>query len=399
MLSLRNNIRTYYLYSTFAQLIIVGPILVLYFIAKGLSFTEIFLIQSVASISIVIFEVPTGAIADKFGRKWSLLLGAFLAGVSLLLYVVGTEFLTFVIAEIIFSLGLALKSGADTALIYDSLKNLGSEKKFQEIEGKAKSLSLYAQAIGSILAGFLYEINIHIPMIISIGFMFLTALITLYFNEPDIEEKEGKYGARYLDQIKESGKYILNHAKIKSVILFSMVFYIFYRTGFWFFSPYMESVQIPVRYFGIIFFFFNITAALTSKRSHLIMQKTKPRTLTFMAFLLIGSFLLLGSIKVWFGVFAILLQQIARGLYRPVITKYLNKHIRSDQRATILSFQSVATSIAMAVVSPFLGILKDRTDIFTTHLILAGTMIICIYFTLQYMNKRLAVKQHVTPNA
>ncbi|GCD08724.1 hypothetical protein Ctaglu_03470 [Clostridium tagluense] len=138
-------------------------------------------------------------------------------------------------------------------------------------------------------------------------------------------------------------------------------------------------MKIPVRYFGIIFFLFNITAAFASKRSHWIMDKTKPKTLTFMALLMIISFVLMGAVKVWFGVFAILFQQVARGIYRPVTTKYLNKHIPSDKRATVLSFQSLACNLSVAIAFPLMGV----------------AMIILTVFTMKYMKARLGLKQNV----
>lgn len=390
-MSIEKNVRLYYFYSTFAELLILGPILVLFLTAKGLTFTEIMLLQSISSISVFFFEVPTGAVADKLGRKYSILLGAFLWAIGLLLYVLGKGFLVFALSEIIFSLGSAFKSGADNALIYDSLKMLKKEKEYQKVEGKARSYSLYAQAIGSVLSSFLYEININLPLIVSIIFMLVTVAVTLMFKEPEVEGKEGKYGKNYIKQIKESGSYILNHKKLKAIVFFSMIFFIFYRTGFWYFQPYMEGVNIPVKYFGIIFFIFNITAAFISKRSSYIMEKTKPKTLTFMSALMIVSFLMLGTVRVWPGVFAILLQQAARGLYRPVTTKYLNKHIPSDKRATILSFHSLCTNLAVAVAFPLMGILKDNSDIFTTHLILSVTMLVLTLIGIKYMNGKLGV--------
>jgi MFS family permease len=386
------NVKTYYLYSTFAELLILGPILVLFLVAKGLSFTEIMVLQSISAIAVVLFEVPTGAVADKIGRKESLLLGSLLWAVSLGIYVVGNSFPMFIFAEVIFSLGATFKSGADNALIYDSLKVMGREKEFQSIEGKARSYALYAQAIGSIIAGFVYEVNVNLPFLISVLFMVVTIIISLRFKEPPIEGKVGKYGINYIDQIKESGKFILSHEKIKAIIIFTMMFFIFYRTAFFYYQPYMEAVNIPVRYFGIIFFIFNITAAFASKRSHWIMEKTKPKTLTFMALLMIISFVLLGFVKMWVGVFAILFQQIARGIYRPVTTKYLNKHIPSDKRATVLSFQSLACNMSVAIAFPLMGILKDNENIFTAHLVLGIAMIILTVFTIKYMNTRLALR-------
>lgn len=392
-MNIKKEIKNYYAYSAFAELLIIGPILVLFLLAKGLSFTQIMLLQSIASISAFIFEVPTGVIADKYGRKFSICLGASLWGAGLIIYVLGANFYVFILAEIVFNLGSALKSGSDTALIYDALKFVNRETEFQRVEGKARSFSLYAQAIGSIVASLLYTININLPMLVSVIFMIITIIITIRFEEPPIEEKRGKHGLSYIKQIKESGKYIYNHEKIKAILLFSMVFFIFYRAGFWFFQPYMKTVNIPVKLFGMIFFLFNIVAALVSRYSHEIMERTKPRTLMFMASLISISFIILGITKVWIGVFAILLQQAARGLYRPVTRKYLNKHIPSDKRATILSFQSLVTNIAVAITSPFIGMLMDSTNVYTSHLVMAIIMIISILLVSRYMNNRLG-KEH-----
>lgn len=398
-MGIEKNVKLYYLYSTFAELLILGPILVLFLTAKGLSFTEIMLLQSISSISVFFFEVPTGAVADKLGRKYSILIGASLWALGLLFYVIGKSFFVFALSEITFSLGSAFKSGADTALIYDSLKMLKREKEFQMIEGKARSYSLYAQALGSVLSSFLYEKNVNLPLIVSIIFMLVTIAIVLIFKEPEVEGKEGRFGINYFKHIKESGKFILNHDKLKAIVFFSMIFFIFYRTGFWYFQPYMEGVNIPVKYFGVIFFIFNITAAFISKRSSYIMEKTKPKTLTFMSALMIVSFLILGTVRAWPGVFAILLQQAARGIYGPVTTKYLNKHIPSDKRSTILSFQSLCINLAVAIAFPFMGILKDHSDIFTTHLILSAAMIILTFISIKYMDGKLGAGKVVNKTA
>lgn len=386
------NIKIYYIYSIFSELLIIGPILVLFLIARGLSFTEIMLLQSICAISVVISEVPTGAFADKFGRKASLIIGAVCWGVSILLYVFGSSFIVFALGELIFGFGTSFKSGADSALLYDSLKSMGRENEFVRIEGKARGIVFYSQAVGSIVAGFVYKIDIFLPLIISAVFMAITIIISLLFREPPIKENDDKPGTSYFIQILDSGKYIMNHEKLKAVILYCMVFFIFFRVGYWYYQPYMESVNIPVEYFGVIFFVFNVFAAVSSHYASKIMEITKPRTLMFMSLIMIVSFALLGLIGVWIGVFAILLQQVARGLQKPVITKYINKHTPSDKRATILSFQSLAGNLSYALACPFMGLLKDNTNIYTTHIILALLMIILTYLAALYMNKRIGVK-------
>ncbi|KYH34707.1 putative sialic acid transporter [Clostridium tepidiprofundi DSM 19306] len=386
---LKRNIKGYYLYTIFSDLLIIGPIIMVYMLSKGLSFTQIMLINSISCIAVVIFEVPTGAISDKLGRKISMIIGPALWGISLTMYIFGKGFYSLALAEIVFALGMTFKSGSDIALIYDSLKAIGREDEFQRIEGKAKAYLLYAQAVGSLAAGFLYKYNKDLPIIVSIIFMIITIVISFTLYEPPIEDKKGQYGEKYLKQIYESGKYVLNHEKLKAIILFLMVFYVFYREGFFLFQPYFEDVHIPVEYFGIIFFVFNIVAGLVSNRSHKIIAITKRRSLMFLSSLMIVSFTILGLTKIWIGVFAMLLQQMARGLYGPTTRKYLNKYIPSNKRATILSFVSLLTNLAGAVSYPLLGLIKDKTTIFNTHLILAAIMFVLTFLTSIYMNKRM----------
>jgi predicted MFS family arabinose efflux permease len=213
------------------------------------------------------------------------------------------------------------------------------------------------------------------------------------FKEPPIDDKKGHHGEKYITQIVDSGKYIVSHGKVKSIILYSIVFYIFYRGGFFMFQPYFKGAGIPVEYYGIIFFLFNIIAGVSSKNCYRIMEKTKGKTLMFLSSLMIVSFLLLGVIPLWFGFAAILLQQIARGLYGPATRKYLNKNIPSDKRATILSFSSLLTNLAAAAAYPLFGVLKDSVDIFSTHMVLAVVMLVLTLLTSIYMRGKLGVKR------
>ncbi|WXR62629.1 MFS transporter [Peptostreptococcaceae bacterium AGR-M142] len=388
-ISSKRNTRYYYGYSLFSNLLILGPIMTIYFFSKGLSFAQIMFLGSIASVAIVIFEVPTGAMADKLGRKPSMILGALLCSISLLIFVFGHNFYVFAIAEIIFSLGATFKSGSDVALIYDSLKADGEEGKFQEVQGKAKSYLLYAQGIGSILASFLYEINRELPFILSAIFVFISALIAFKLIEPPIENKKGKYGENYFKQIKSSAIYVVKQKKVRAIILYSMMFFVFFRAGFFLIQPYFEDVLIPVKLFGLIFFFFNMVAAIASKNAHRIMKATRGKTLILLSVLMVTSFILIGLSKWWIGVIPMMLQQVARGLYNPTVKKHLNKNIPSDKRATILSFFSLLTNLSVAACFPIFGLLKDKTDIFSFHLYTGFIMfgLTCIFAI--YLNKNL----------
>ena len=388
-MNLNRNIKLFYIYSMFDELLILGPIIVIYLFFKGLAFSEIMFLQAISAIAIVLFEVPTGAVADKIGRKFSIALSKLMWILSLMIYIIGGTFFHFMIAEIVFSLGITLKSGADSALLYDTLKAIDKTENFTEIQGKARSYIYITQAFGSIVASFVYSINEYLPMIFSIGFMVIAFIIVMFFKEPPINNKKGKYGEKYFIQIKKSAIYVIHHPKIRSVVVFSMIFFAFTRAGFWFYQPYMEAVNIDVKYFGIFFFFFNLTAAYFSRNTSRIISITKNKTLMVMVGLLLISFVLMGFTNIWIGAIFILPQQMARGMYSPIINKYTNKYIPSNKRATILSFISLATSLSAAVMLPLIGIMKDRIDIFYSHNVLSITLLIFSVILYYYLKNNI----------
>lgn len=379
------NVKIYKIYSIFNNLLILGPIITLFFLAKGLTFTEIFLLNSVAAITTVIFEVPTGLVSDLLSRKLSLLLGSIFCFISLIVYIVGPSFIYMIIGEFIFAIGITFRSGTEQAILYDSLISSGQENRYTEIEGIARSYTFYAQALGSLVAGFIYEINIYFPFIISAVFMIIAGIITLFFEEPMTNKKSEKKS--YTHQIKSSFNYVIKHKKVFGVIVFSIVFMYFYRVGFNYFQPYMVAVHIPVRYFGLIFFFFNIIAAFASKHSYTFIKRTRPRSLLSLSLLIALSFIGLSLVKIPLGLAFIFMQQLARGLRVPVFQKYINKNIPSDKRATIISIQSFLSAIVIAIFGPLAGLLLDKTNIFTSHLLMGFCMIFLLLLANSLMIK------------
>lgn len=384
---MERNIRLFKIYSLFDELLILGPIMVLYLFEKGLTFSQIMYLQAFSAVIIVFFEVPTGAIADKVGRKHSIAMSKILWMASLLIYITGQTFWHFILAELVFSIGLTLKSGADTALLYDTLIHLDRVGDFTRIQGQARSYIYVTQAFGSILAGLVYTVDIHLPFILSVAFMGVSLIIAILFAEPPIEGKKGRYGQAYLEQIRESGRYVFEHPKIRSVLVFAMVFFALMRCGFWLYQPYMETVGLPVAAFGFFFFAFNMTAAFLSRQAYRVVKVTGRRTMVSMVALMGVSFLLMGLIPAAAATGFILLQQMGRGLYSPMINRFTNKHIPSDKRSTVLSFISLGTSLSAAVALPLVGWVKDSLDVFQTHLVLAGVSMVLSIGLYFYLNR------------
>lgn len=384
-----HNIKKFYIYSIFKDALIIGPIITLYLLSKNLSMTEIMTLQGIFSFSIFLLEVPTGAVADRFSRKISLFLGFIFIIFGIITYILGQSFLIFCLAEFLFSVGFSFKSGADSALLYDSLLELERESDFNEIYGKGQSNVFYVQAFGSIIASLIYTIHPDLPFILSSIFMLCAGITALSFKEVRIKEDD-EASLKYFELIHSSAKFIINHRKILGVTIFAMVFYIFFRNAFWYYTPFFKAVNIPVAMYGVLFFIFNITAAFFSKRVDWFIKKTNKKTLIALNLLLILSFLGLSILKTPLAVIFILLQQMCRGLYKPILNKYVNKHTPSKNRATVLSFISLVTSLSAAVSLPVAGLLIDYTNVFVAHTTLFVLLSAATVFVNQYLNRVLS---------
>ena len=120
-MQLKHNILKMYLLKGVLWFMVSMPIIVLFFQSHGLSLTEIMLLQSAYSLSLALFEIPSGYIADSFGRKNSIVIGTILTFIGYLIFSFYYGFYNFIMAEILLGLGGSLISGADSALIYDTL--------------------------------------------------------------------------------------------------------------------------------------------------------------------------------------------------------------------------------------------------------------------------------------
>jgi len=368
------NVRLYYFYTVFANLLILGPIITLYYLARDLNYAQILSLQAISAVTVVALEVPTGAVADLLGRKKSILLGAATMAFSIFLYGMGRSFFIFACAEFLFAVGASFKSGADTALLYDSLKRTHREAAFKDVISRGSYYALLAQVPGSIVSSILFEWSIALPLFISAGFVGISFLIAWRFEEIEVYEKEER--PAYFHQIAKSARTLATHPKIRSIVVFCMVYLLFSRAGFWMIQPYLKAVDLPVKSFGLLFAGFNLIAAFSSRQTPKYLQKSKGWSLIGLMGILLVSFLGLWQLQNWIGILFLSLQQIARGFYRPTTQKYINKHIPSQERATVLSLQSMLQNLTVALLFPMIGALMDRTDIFFMHLYLFSGLLV-----------------------
>ncbi len=371
------NIKVYPIYRLLVNLMIIGPILVPYMIFKGLNYSQIMLLQSISAMAVLFFEIPTGTIADRISRKFSLSLGSICMVLGLVIYIIGKSFVHFAVAELIFGLGMTFNSGADAAILYESLVKLERKNEYQHREGHAGSLIFIGQGLGSVVSSILYTRSPYTPFWVSV--CFLMASVVAAFCFVDSEHKKSEHS--YLQHIWKSFKISVTTPRLLWAVLFAVFMGFALRVSYWLYQPYFVLTHIDIFWYGMIFFFFNLVGAIASKYIGARYYDRRPRkVLLVLAGLMAVSFIIPALIVFPFMIVVLALQQIVRGMYNPTLRFYINHQVQDEQRATIISIVSLSGSLGFAVLSPFVGILLDKQGTQFTYLSVGVVTVFSILF-------------------
>ncbi len=368
----KSNIWKYYLFYFLCNLSFIGGILIPFFTEwGGLNFTQTMFLQSWFMFWTFLLEVPTGAVADYVGRKHSLILAAFLNGVGFLVYVSQSNFYVFLLGEFILAMALALASGAGEAFVYDSLKKIGKEKKSKKIFARVQTFKLLGIMVGSPIGSLVAGIyGLRSPVILMSVPLTVATLLAITFKEPKTSKK--LESNRYIRIVKDGLKYFKDNQVLK-ILAFDII--IIATAGYlmiWLYQPLLEQSGVPIEYFGFVhaslvlsqIFIMNIYGKLE------VIVKSKKRML-FLSSFITGLLFLVGGLTSFIPLIIIVIL-VAGGFgltRRPLFASYMNKHVPSSERATILSTISMLRRLLVAIINPIVGMLVDWSLNYTFVLI------------------------------
>jgi MFS family permease len=357
-------------------------VLVIFYQQRGLSFSQIMLLQSVYYFAKVLSEIPTGAWADRVGRKKSLVIGSFFHSSAYLLIFLSHSFVLFNVGEIIAGVAMSFASGADSALAYDSLKFLGRENEYKRIEGNATSMRYLAYAVFAPVGSLLATLNLALPYLASSIVVFLSGLIALTMTEPPRENKsvqgsEFNVQRKTYHEIENSLKLLFEDKRRLWFVLFFSFIFLATRLGFWTYQPYMELVGLPLSLFGMVFAALYLFSAFWSKYADFLERKARENlTLFLMPVLVIVPMILLSRFVFLWSLSFFLILQVTFGSHEPILKNHLNRLCPSEVRATMLSVQNMVGNLVFALFAPFLGSFVDRLGLQNALLVFALVIII-----------------------
>lgn len=357
--NLRANIVKLYLIKTSKWFMLFMPIIVLFYQDNGLKMQDIFVLQAIYSIVIVILEIPSGYLADVLGRKTTLIIGTILGFCGFVIYSLSYDFWGFLTAEITMGIGTSLVSGADSAMLYDTLKAGNQKEKYLKFEGKMVSIGNAAEAVAGILGGLLAEISLRTPFYAQTAVAFIGIPAALMLIEPIRQEKIKKMDFKDILQIV---RYALHeHTHLKWNILYSSVIGASTLTMAWFVQPYFNYVDLELSLFGVFWTLLNLSVAITSFVAYKVEYRLgQVKMIVFITLLLPLFYFILSQIDVIWGIAVLFLFYLMRGLATPVLKDYINRLTESSTRATVLSVRNFMIRLLFAGIGPFLGWYTDH---------------------------------------
>jgi len=363
----------------------------LFLASRGLSLFEIGIMESIFHITSFIMEIPTGMVADLYGRKISRLLGRVATIISFLIMLFSHTTIFFAISFILQAIGYNLESGAGEALIYDSMKEINEEHNYIKVKGKTEVFFQFASVFSLLLGGYLGTIDYKYVYITAIIFSSAAFLEALTFKEPTI----GK--VQHLDsplltfkkQLKDSFDALKMDKRIVFLIISAEVFATFVTTEFFYIQNLLKSQGQTEFQIGILLSASSLAAAFGAANTYRLEIK-----FTFKKLLIILS--AVGIISFWgMTTFLIIpsfvIITIVESVLFIVMGNYINKLIKSEQRATLLSLQSMAFSFFMIVIFPIVGKIGDSYTLQTSFVFIALTSTVALSSIIYVISKKISI--------
>lgn len=346
---IERNVRLYMLFKLVCEPILWGPILIMFIMnVSGMKLSEIYFMEACCVIVATLLQVPTGALADRWGRANTVRLGMVFLIMEMISFATASCRVSIWISNTFWAIGYSLISGADSAWLYDSLKNLGRESEYKKITGKASSYRLAIVGISALGVGHIAEINIRLPMVIDSILILCGLIVCFFFKEPPNYHLMPK---GYGDHMKESLNIVLRAPKLIWLISFSILIGVTSKLWFFTYNPYFAEAHLPLAYYGYVFAILNGIASLSSYHADMVSKKlgSYASTMVMLSLIVIPIILMGIYVSVW-SIPLVFLQNFVRGYMGPFMEHMMHDRIDSSRRATIMSVRS-ACNEGVAVAS------------------------------------------------
>ena len=353
------NIKNDYIYKFFSAFDITSAIWVLYLGFKGMTLAQIGLLEGIFHITGFISEIPTGALADLFGRKKIIIIGRITSLISAIIMLFSNSFMGFAIGFILSAWGYNLNSGSEEALIYDTLKKLDREEEFLKVNGKINLIIEVSQGLAVFIGGILSQIDFSISYITAVAIGLISLVLSTRFIEVDVIRKENQ-SINIINHLKQSIDMVKNNKRLLNILIFFPLIYTFSAIVYFYGQQLFNDMEYSRISISIIFLFNGIFSSLGAILSSKIYKKYKSLGWIMISISISVFTIFMGIGKGNLSIVFFLGIGFLTSILQPISSNLINSMVESNQRATIISVESMFYSIMMIILFPICGFIGDR---------------------------------------
>ncbi|MFV1998888.1 MAG: MFS transporter [Acidimicrobiia bacterium] len=388
-------VRRYYTYAgiyTLAASIIWG-INTLFLLDAGLSVAEVFLANAAFSVGTVLFEIPTGVVADTIGRRASFLLSLIVLAASTMSYVglaqAGGGVLGFALVSVFMGLGFTFYSGAMEAWLVDGVRELGYDGDMDSVFATAQIVGGVAMLVGTIGGGLLGQIDLALPFILR-SLLLVALLILAFFGMHDIGFQRRSVTLKSLPmeakKIASTGiRQGWRSRPLRMIMIGGAIQNGFFFWAWYAWQPYFLELleRDAVWVAGVVAALLSVAMIVGNGLVKFFTQFCGRRTT-----MLVWTSVAFGLGTIGVGVasnFAIalgflLIAAVAMGVQMPVRQAFIHNMVASEERATVVSFDSMITGIGAVGGQAGLGIYSERQGYSVAYIVGGAITLLALPF-------------------
>lgn len=355
----RRNVRLLSLFWFLREFQLWIPVWIVYLtLERGFSFSQVTAAEALFLIGVMVLEVPTGAVADRYGRRVSLGLGALSLASSVTIFAFTTSPVVLFASFAWWAVATTLMSGADLALLFDTLKAAGREAEYERLAGRGQAIEWAGVGLATLFGGPVAAVlDIRATILFGAATCVVAAVTALLLVEPPrmAERRDGLRG--YAASMGEAFREAWSVSAVRYLLLFFGVTVAGIETVHYLVQPYLVENGIEV---GPLFSLLQVPLFAAGMGGALVAAPLERRfgAIRGLVGLSVGGLAMLAGLALsptlWlYGGLPLLMA--VNSCAWPLVTGAVNRQVSSERRATVLSIGSMVSSVSMAVLAPFIG--------------------------------------------
>lgn len=399
----RNNRNLYPIYSSIGldYMFYYGIKVLFLSQVKGITDAQIVLSTSFFSLFAIITQIPLTILIDKMGKRKGLILGNFINAFSMFLVLICPNFTFFIVEEFFSAMATGIKAITEASILDLSIPKFNKKGEFYtKLKRNGYSKYCYMYAASTLIAGFLYNINPYIPVVLCMGFCILATVISYSFAEIK-ENSEEKSPNEYFRELKDSFKFIFKSNRLRPLLVMLGLIWGLRNLFDTYQVILLKEINISATVIGIILALFQLNRGTMSKFAGKLNTKFKNKTLTVMCLMLTFSFIITGlasilKVNVFILLTIILFAGIIvsgiEGIYQILNSRYLNNFSNSKILPKIYATNTIMNNLLRMIVA-FVGtLILDNFNIQHTMIIVGIIFTVIVYLLFKYMKPRVGLK-------